>query len=110
MCDRNVFESLIYVHVFYQNIFQNDAGGGDYSNQILLDGANGVGALKVMQFLNHLETSLLNITVCNDGSNGKLNEMVRWNDAKLMKRLQYYICEFDCTSDNEYRYKATIYY
>ncbi|XP_030841516.1 phosphoacetylglucosamine mutase [Strongylocentrotus purpuratus] len=73
-------------HAFHSLHKLNDAGGGDYSNQILLDGANGVGALKVMQFLNHLETSLLNITVCNDGSNGKLNEMCGADYVKIQQK------------------------
>nr|XP_054766449.1 phosphoacetylglucosamine mutase-like [Lytechinus pictus] len=73
-------------HAFQSLHKLNDVGGGDYSNQILLDGANGVGALKVMQFLNHMESSILNITVCNDGSNGKLNEMCGADYVKVQQK------------------------
>ncbi|KAJ8025399.1 Phosphoacetylglucosamine mutase [Holothuria leucospilota] len=49
--------------------------GGDsaYSHSVTVDGANGVGALKVQQLRSILEGTL-DITVCNDGTTGKLNE------------------------------------
>ena len=48
---------------------------GDYSKEITLDAANGVGALKVQKLLEHLEESLkINNTDFN--SQGILNEKV----------------------------------
>ncbi|XP_070541007.1 phosphoacetylglucosamine mutase-like isoform X2 [Ptychodera flava] len=57
-------------------------GEGGYKNEIFLDGANGVGALKVQQLLKHLDDAL-KITVCNDGSQGKLNENCGADYVKL---------------------------
>ena len=48
---------------------------GNYSKEITLDAANGVGALKVQKLIEHLEESLkINNTDFN--SQGKLNEKV----------------------------------
>ena len=43
--------------------------------KLTVDGANGIGALKMAQFKDHLE-SVLDVRVVNDGSSGKLNHMV----------------------------------
>ncbi|XP_072177523.1 phosphoacetylglucosamine mutase-like [Diadema setosum] len=65
---------------------QNDLGGCiDYSSHILLDGANGVGALKVAQFLTFMNPGLLDITVYNDGSSGKLNEQCGADFVKVQQ-------------------------
>ena len=40
-----------------------------------LDAANGVGAGRVVDLLEHIG-DIMNIEVCNDGSHGKLNHMV----------------------------------
>lgn len=42
---------------------------------VTVDGANGVGAIKAKQLQKHLE-GYLQMTVCNDGTNGILNEGV----------------------------------
>ncbi|XP_072027249.1 phosphoacetylglucosamine mutase-like [Amphiura filiformis] len=60
-------------------------GKGSYSNQILLDGANGVGALKVEQLKEHLKGQL-DIIVNNDGSKGKLNEECGADYVKIQQR------------------------
>lgn len=49
---------------------------------IKLDGANGVGALKIKEMAKHLDGSL-SIWVCNDGSTGKLNEKCGADFVKL---------------------------
>ena len=49
---------------------------------IKLDGANGVGALKIKEMAKHLDSSL-SIWVCNDGSTGKLNEKCGADFVKL---------------------------
>ncbi|KAI8480103.1 Phosphoglucomutase-3 [Branchiostoma belcheri] len=46
-----------------------------YVPDVILDGANGVGALKTRKLQAHLNDTL-KITVCNDGSSGKLNEKI----------------------------------
>lgn len=49
---------------------------------IKLDGANGVGALKIKEMAQHLNGTL-SIWVCNDGSTGKLNEKCGADFVKL---------------------------
>ena len=49
---------------------------------IKLDGANGVGALKIKEMAQHLNDTL-SIWVCNDGSTGKLNEKCGADFVKL---------------------------
>lgn len=49
---------------------------------IKLDGANGVGAIKIKEMTKHLSDSL-SIWVCNDGSTGKLNEKCGADYVKL---------------------------
>lgn len=51
-------------------------GCAAYRPQLWLDGANGVGALKMRQMLQHLQ-GLLSVNIFNDGSSGKLNDLVR---------------------------------
>lgn len=48
---------------------------GTYKNKILFDGANGVGARKMLQFLKRMDNGL-NVQVYNSGE-GKINENVR---------------------------------
>ena len=45
---------------------------------MVLDGANGVGGLKIKKLQEHIGDSLT-ITVVNDGSSGKLNYMVDYH-------------------------------
>lgn len=49
---------------------------------VKLDGANGVGALKIRKLGRHLQGTL-SLEVCNDGSNGKLNEKCGADYVKL---------------------------
>lgn len=49
---------------------------------VKVDGANGVGALKVRRFVKYLQGTL-SIELCNDGSSGKLNERCGADYVKL---------------------------
>lgn len=50
--------------------------------EVKLDGANGVGALKIKKLAKYLQGTL-SVQVCNDGSNGKLNEKCGADFVKL---------------------------
>lgn len=58
----------------FKQIRGSNASNGNYRADILLDAANGVGAIAVREFQKHLGDSLV-IEIYNDGS-GKLNHMV----------------------------------
>lgn len=48
---------------------------GNYKPVVNYDGANGVGARKMIDFAPYLGDALF-VEVCNDGTSGKLNHMV----------------------------------
>ena len=62
-------ETMFYIFSCQQN------NNGAYKEELILDGANGVGGSKVKQLQEHIGDKL-SITVANDGSPGKLNFMV----------------------------------
>lgn len=47
-----------------------------YEPRVWIDGANGIGALKMKEMMKSLG-SLLQVVIFNDGSSGKLNHMVK---------------------------------
>ncbi|PIK58568.1 putative phosphoacetylglucosamine mutase [Apostichopus japonicus] len=61
------------------------SGDRGYSPVIIVDGANGVGALKIQQLLSFLKGTL-DISVCNDGTTGKLNEKCGADFVKLLQK------------------------
>ena len=60
--------------IFYHTCVQ-ETSKGQYEDSVQVDGANGVGALKMREMLNHLGSSI-KIDVQNDGTTGKLNHLV----------------------------------
>ncbi|XP_077992363.1 phosphoacetylglucosamine mutase-like [Glandiceps talaboti] len=64
---------------------QSADGDSGYNKHVFLDGANGVGALKVQQLMEHLNNTI-NVTVFNDGSQGKLNENCGADFVKLHQK------------------------
>ena len=58
-----------------------------------MDGANGVGAGKLRQFLTYCADEL-QVEIINDGSSGKLNYMVSWGKRWLMIEKQSKITWF----------------
>ena len=58
------------------SIFCQQSSNGAYKQELILDGANGVGGSKVRQLQEHIGDKL-SITVVNGGSTGKLNFMVQ---------------------------------
>lgn len=55
---------------------------GNYKNYLLFDGANGVGARKMLQFLKRMKNNSLNAKVYNSGE-GKINESVGFTATKI---------------------------
>lgn len=45
-------------------------------SKVTVDGANGVGGIKIKEMMKHLG-DVIDVTACNDGSSGTLNEGVR---------------------------------
>lgn len=58
----------------FKKLRGNDLDNGNYRNKLIFDGANGVGARKMLQFLKRMDNTL-NVQVCNSGD-GKINEKV----------------------------------
>lgn len=48
-----------------------------YDARIVIDGANGVGAVKAAELVNYVKPSL-SMSIYNDGSQGKLNHKVHY--------------------------------
>ncbi|XP_078587525.1 phosphoacetylglucosamine mutase-like isoform X2 [Branchiostoma floridae x Branchiostoma japonicum] len=64
---------------------RKDGAKKKYEPVVIIDGANGVGALKTRKLQSHLHESL-RITVCNDGSSGKLNEKCGADFVKVQQK------------------------
>ncbi|XP_022254003.1 phosphoacetylglucosamine mutase-like [Limulus polyphemus] len=62
------------------------ASKGNYQSSLNLDGANGVGALKMKVFQKYLGEGL-NVTIFNDGSKGKLNHMCGADFVKVQQKI-----------------------
>lgn len=45
-------------------------------SKVTVDGANGIGGIKIKEMMKHLG-DVMDVTACNDGSSGTLNEGVR---------------------------------
>lgn len=58
-----------------------------------MDGANGIGALKLREIESHLKKSL-HITLFNDGSKGKLNHQCGADFVKVQKKAPVGECIF----------------
>lgn len=62
-------------------------GHGLYEPRLWIDGANGIGALKMKEMMNSLG-NLLHVVIFNDGSSGKLNHMVEsWLEMKSITKI-----------------------
>lgn len=69
-----------FIHLNSKNV----DGCAVYRPQLWLDGANGVGALKMKQMLQHLQ-GLLSVNIFNDGSSGKLNDLCGADFVKVQQ-------------------------
>lgn len=58
----------------FKKLRGNEFEHGNYRNSLIFDGANGVGARKMLQFMKRLDNTL-NVQVYNSGD-GKINEKV----------------------------------
>ncbi|KAH8298620.1 hypothetical protein KR018_001665 [Drosophila ironensis] len=69
--EEGYYEKLITAFELLRN---GKLENGNYRNQLIFDGANGVGARKMLQFIKRMKSSL-NVTVINQGIGpGKINE------------------------------------
>lgn len=59
----------------FESLRGTEFENGNYKNLVLFDGANGVGARKMLQFLRRMKNNCLNVQVFNSGE-GKINEKV----------------------------------
>lgn len=68
----------------FEKLRGSELENGNYKNYILFDGANGVGARKMIQFLKRMNNSL-NVIVFNSGE-GKINEECGADYVKVQQR------------------------
>lgn len=76
--DPTLFGYYQKLSMAFKNIRGNRIDNGNYSAKLQLDAANGVGALAIKQFQEHLK-GFLDIDVYNDG-NGQLNHKVSYSE------------------------------
>ncbi|XP_033633324.1 phosphoacetylglucosamine mutase-like [Asterias rubens] len=67
---------------------QCNSGQSCYAREISVDGANGVGALKMQQLCQHLNNQL-KISIHNDGTHGKLNDRCGADFVKVEQQPPY---------------------
>ncbi|KAM3602251.1 uncharacterized protein V6R79_000686 [Siganus canaliculatus] len=88
------------------NLMKNASNCTDDQKHLCVDGANGIGALKVREMEAHLKKEL-HITLFNDGSNGKLNHQCGADFVKVQQKAPTGIkinpgercCSFDGDAD-----------
>ncbi|KAH8255884.1 hypothetical protein KR026_000885 [Drosophila bipectinata] len=81
--EEGYYEKLITAFELLRN---GRLENGNYKNNIIFDGANGVGARKMLQFLKRMKNSL-NVTVINQGIGpGKINDECGADYVKVQQR------------------------
>lgn len=81
--EENYYEKLISS---FEKLRNGRLENGNYRNRLIFDGANGVGARKMLQFLKRMNNSL-NVTVINQGvGNGKINENCGADHVKVKQQ------------------------
>ncbi|EDV97401.1 phosphoacetylglucosamine mutase [Drosophila grimshawi] len=81
--EENYYEKLISA---FEKLRNGQLENGKYRNNLIFDGANGVGARKMLQFLKRMNNSLA-VTVINQGiGSGKINEECGADHVKVQQR------------------------
>ncbi|KAH8405312.1 hypothetical protein KR222_005198 [Zaprionus bogoriensis] len=82
--EESYYEKLISA---FEKLRNGRLENGNYRNNLIFDGANGVGARKMLQFLKRMKNSL-NVTVINQGvGSGKINENCGSDHVKVKQRV-----------------------
>ncbi|XP_064548402.1 phosphoacetylglucosamine mutase [Drosophila montana] len=81
--EESYYEKLISA---FEKLRNGQLENGNYRNHLIFDGANGVGARKMLQFIKRMNKSL-DVTVINQGiGNGKINEQCGADHVKVQQR------------------------
>ncbi|EDW70507.1 phosphoacetylglucosamine mutase [Drosophila virilis] len=81
--EESYYEKLITA---FEKLRNGQLENGNYRNRLIFDGANGVGARKMLQFIKRMNSSL-DVTVINQGiGNGKINEQCGADHVKVQQR------------------------